>query len=56
MTLARQLRDQKKTENITTKRTKSTKEENIFKIRCRFRCPIFVSFAIFVVRLFFLNG
>jgi len=37
--------------DITTKHTKSTKEENIFfRIRYPLRYPIFVSFAPFVVR------
>jgi hypothetical protein len=36
--------------DITTKHTKSTKEENIFfRIRCPLRYPVFVSFATFVV-------
>ena len=40
----------KEQSDITTKRTKSTKEEHIyFKIRCHLRYPIFVSFANFVV-------
>jgi hypothetical protein len=36
--------------DVTTKRTKSTKEENVFP---GLDYPIFVSFAIFVVRKFF---
>ena len=39
----------------TTKRTKDTKEKNFFKIRGPLHCPIFVSFATFVMRKSFVE-
>jgi len=36
--------------DVTTKHTKSTKEENIFFDWCLLHYPIFVSFATFVVQ------